>query len=133
MLLEQKLAAKAAAKALESVMVERNAACAVFAPADTSDAALEAFCAAVDAVREHWFALQGYTFDRGGVTFQRGKKNARIVLTEEGQGRSVHCFVDLATGNILKSASWQTPAKGARGNIINGAAQVGPHGAQYRR
>jgi hypothetical protein len=131
MLLEQKLAARAAAAALLPVMAERNAACAAFAPGDTSDAALTAFCAAVDAVREHYHAANGFSMDRGTVTFTRGAKNARIVLKDSQT--SVHCFVDLANGNILKSASWAKPANGVRGNIINGAAQVGPHGAAYLR
>jgi hypothetical protein len=28
--------------------------------------------------------------------------------------RSVHCFIDKKTGEIYKSASWKSPAKGVR-------------------
>lgn len=64
-----------------------------------------------------------------------GKKYAKIVKREihngVNVGGSAFCFVDLATGNILKAASWATPAKGIRGNIANGAADLTPYGAVY--
>jgi hypothetical protein len=31
-----------------------------------------------------------------------------------GPSRSVHCFVDKKTGEVYKSASWKSPAKGVR-------------------
>ena len=135
MLLETKLACQAAAKALQPALDAANAACGAFTPGDASDEALAAFCAAVNAMREQYYAANGYTRQfREPVGFTKGKKNARITeYNENGEPRSVYCFVDLATGNILKSAGWSAPAKGARGNIINGAAQVGPHGAAYLR
>lgn len=34
------------------------------------------------------------------------------------EGRSVHCFVDSQTGDVLKARSWKGPAKGARGNVF---------------
>lgn len=58
-----------------------------------------------------------------------GAKYVRIVMdTHPGQryGRSVHAFVDLATGDLYKAAGWKAPAKGARGNIAtaDGLADV---------
>ncbi|AXH72695.1 MAG: hypothetical protein [Caudoviricetes sp.] len=47
---------------------------------------------------------------------QPGKKNVRVVKYVYGQG-SVWCFIEMATGNILKAAGFKAPAKGARGHI----------------
>lgn len=71
------------------------------------------------------------------LTIERGKRYAKIVRNDhDGHGRSVHCFVDLTNGDILKSASWRAPAKGARGNIFTSTdltKVMGPHGAHYFR
>jgi len=49
----------------------------------------------------------------------RGSKYKRIVTTS-GSSRSVHCFIEVATGDIWKAASWKAPAKNfPRGNIYN--------------
>lgn len=94
------------------------------------------FLAALDAMKKAYNAKMGYAEETHGVTFraEMGKKYARIV---ECRGKELYgsafCFVDLATGDILKSASWKAPAKGVRGNIRNGAADVGPYGARYLR
>lgn len=53
-----------------------------------------------------------------------GRKNVRIVMDYNGTGRSVHAFVNLETGDLLKSAGWKTPAKGARGNLLTGLESV---------
>lgn len=60
----------------------------------------------------------------------KGLKYVRIV--SDG---SAFCFVDKSNGDILKSASWKAPAKGARGNIYaqNPIAGITPYGAEYRR
>lgn len=64
----------------------------------------------------------------------KGKVYWRIVK-DEGSSRSVYCFVEKATGDILKSESWKRPAKGIRGNILAGNAMdaVTPYGAVYFR
>lgn len=71
---------------------------------------------------------------------QWGKKFARIVTqTVEGAPRSAFGFIEIATGNLLKTASWSAPAKGVRGNIRVGDASngwngaVGDHGMAYLR
>ena len=49
---------------------------------------------------------------------------------------SVHCFVDVATGDVLKPATFKAPAKHARGNIFdehNGLGSMGPYGPAYLR
>ena len=45
---------------------------------------------------------------------ESGKKYHKIVFVDGGGSRSVHCFVDKKTGEMYKSASWRSPAKGVR-------------------
>lgn len=45
-----------------------------------------------------------------------GKKYARITRTSWGQ-KSVHCFVEIKTGDIYKANTWNAPAKIVRGNV----------------
>ena len=50
----------------------------------------------------------------------RGRKYVRIVQDTGGQyGKSVHAFVDAATGDVLKAAGWTGPAKGVRFNLLD--------------
>ena len=44
---------------------------------------------------------------------ETGKKYHKIVLNANGS-HSVHAFVDKKTGEVYKSASWKSPAKGVR-------------------
>jgi len=79
------------------------------------------------------------------ITAEVGPKNIRIVRGEkwecnpEPTNGSVHCFIDAATGNILKADGWKRPAKGVRGNIfkddfdIGVGKAVGEYGAAYLR
>ena len=77
------------------------------------------------------------------VQAQWGKKNVRVVTKREGAAgydhASAYCFVDIATGDILKPAGWKAPAKHARGNIRVGDASnwwngaLGEYGAAYLR
>lgn len=66
-----------------------------------------------------------------------GKRYTRIVTAAvNGSSRSVYCFIDTTNGDILKSASWKTPAKGARGNILaedEGMRRMTAYGAGYNR
>jgi hypothetical protein len=45
---------------------------------------------------------------------ETGKKYHKVIFVDGGGGRSVHCFVDKQTGEVYKSASWKSPAKGVR-------------------
>jgi MoaA/NifB/PqqE/SkfB family radical SAM enzyme len=59
---------------------------------------------------------RGYDMNNAPTfSIMSGSKFYRVVTTSWGS-QSVHCFVD-RDGNIYKSASWKTPAKGIRGNI----------------
>ena len=52
------------------------------------------------------------------VTVMQGRKYLRVV-TNNGNSRSVYCFINRETGDILKAAGWASPAKGKRGSIFN--------------
>lgn len=57
-----------------------------------------------------------------------GRKYIKIL---RGDG-SVFCFLD-ENGNVLKAASWATPAQGVRGNIFEkGKEGVSAYGALYK-
>lgn len=89
------------------------------------NAALTTFLAALDAanakVNATMTALPNYYKP---VTVEPGSKYIRVVQTA-GNSRSVSCFVEKSTGNILKAAGWKAPAKGARANIFKPETFVG--------
>jgi len=69
-----------------------------------------------------------------------GRKYAKIIRTVKRDGathdRSVFGFIDMATGNILKAASWAKPAAGARGNVLDVEGRrksFTPYGINYLR
>ena len=47
-------------------------------------------------------------------TIETGKKYHKVIFVSGGGSRSVHCFVDKNTGEVYKSATWKSPAKGVR-------------------
>jgi hypothetical protein len=50
-------------------------------------------------------------------TFESGRKYHKVIMNT-GNQRSVHCFIDKKTGGVFKSASWRSPAKGERFNLL---------------
>jgi hypothetical protein len=44
---------------------------------------------------------------------ETGRKYHKVIMNAAGS-RSVHCFIDKKTGEVYKSASWKSPAKGVR-------------------
>lgn len=94
-------------------------------------------------IAENYACLQPNVY-----TAEDGQKFIRVVrASQEGTGRSVHCFIakvdsetkalgSVKAGDVLMAASWKTPAKHARGNILDehgGMSQMGPYGPAYRR
>lgn len=84
-----------------------------------------AFVAGVQAMQNKWQegATVGMECFITTMEVQEGPKRLRIVKTEDINGkeprRSVHCFIDRETGDILKAAGWKAPApRGKRGSII---------------
>ena len=45
---------------------------------------------------------------------ETGKKYHKVIFVDGGGNRSVHAFVDKNTGEVYKSATWKSPAKGVR-------------------
>lgn len=71
-----------------------------------------------EAKKQDW-QLHGYNMEKV-PTFdvEYGSKFAKISITTYGS-KSVHCFVEISTGDIYKAATWKAPAKGVRGNICD--------------
>lgn len=67
------------------------------------------------------------------ILVEHGKKYTKIIKQDVGSaGRSVFCFVERETGNVLKAESWKRPAKGVRGNISSPAENsCTVYGARY--
>lgn len=92
------------------------------------DEALEDFRATSEGVKRTHFARNGYTFAVPTVVIAKGgRKYAKLISGENDPvsgeprpGGSVHSFVEIATGDIFKPASFRAPAKHARGNIYRG-------------
>lgn len=78
----------------------------------------------------------GYTyFDSYSVFASEGPKYFKVFKSENRAGGpmedgkkkgSIVCFIDKVTGDIYKPASFQAPAKHARGNVLS--AQNGMEG-----
>jgi len=59
-------------------------------------------------------ALKDNAPDEYEYIIESGRKYHKIVMIDCGGSRSVHAFVDRKTGEIYKSSSWKSPAKGVR-------------------
>ena len=52
--------------------------------------------------------------------FEKGRKYFRIFhITNSGNSKSVHMFVNMITGDCFKPASYHAPAKGVRYNLLD--------------
>lgn len=70
---------------------------------------------AVDNVEYHNACITDLKTGNCGYEFypETGKKYHKIIMVANGS-RSVHAFVDKKTGEVYKSATWKSPAKGVR-------------------
>ena len=97
---------------------------------------LEEYVAMVQQKNNHYWKINEFKFsDPPTVVPMYGKKYARIIKVDQLNGsRSVHSFVNMVNGDILKG-SWNAPVKnGVRGNIWAddlGASVVNEHGPHY--
>ncbi len=80
--------------------------------------ALDAFIPHLQAITTEYYSTKYPTLPIDTIGMEYGKKFARIFKINNSGGRSVHCFIDLTTGDVLKAAGWKAPAKGVRGNIL---------------
>ena len=86
------------------------------------DRAMEAYLDQIRGVYRRWYKANGYGphMTLPEFKYSEGTVNAKVICTETfGSGCSVHSFVRLDTGDILKPAGWRGPAKGVRGNIFS--------------
>ena len=114
----------------------------------TTKELLNEYVAMVQGKVNAYWERHGFTFaPPDTVTVEMGRKNAKIVLVSNKEDtcgylcanhdrlKSVHTFVNMETGDILKAGSWKAPApNGVRGNISaedHGASAVNEHGANY--
>ena len=51
------------------------------------------------------------------ISIAWGRRYAKMVRTDAAQS-SVHSFVDMTNGNVLKAETWKKPAKHARGSVL---------------
>lgn len=110
------------------------------------------FIAGVAAKRSAYHKAQKFTYiaDMGARLEDGGEKFLRVMSTEIGHdGRecraSIYCFVAaqdvtnkalgaVKKGDVLKPASWKTPARHARGNVFdsdNGLKSCEQYGPAY--
>ena len=97
---------------------------------------LNQYMVMVQEKNNHYWKINEFTFsDPPTVEAMYGKKYARIIKVDDLNGsRSVHTFVNMENGDILKGG-WNAPVKnGVRGNIFSddlGASVVSEHGPMY--
>ena len=114
---------------------------AIMAPTDCDGgkSRLEMYMNMVQDKNDFYFKVNEFKFaDPPRVTADVGTKYARVVKVDQLNGsRSVHTFVNLDNGDILKSGGWKAPApNGVRGNIFDtdlGESVVNEMGANYLR
>ena len=103
---------------------------------------IEAWVERCQHLMDKYYAKNFPSLCRQVLVINWGKRYAKIVRTETEDGKtkpfskSVWAFVDMTNGNILKPASWKSPAKHARGNVEDdqeGMGWIGPHGPAYLR
>lgn len=82
----------------------------------TFQQALESFITKVQEMIDKDRKSSGYPFETV-IAAVPGRKYIKV--TKKDTQTSVWCFIDVATGDILKPATWSAPAKHARGNIYN--------------
>lgn len=97
------------------------------------DAAVDAFLGSIRAlIGAHYtknfprLTVPTISVDPGGQKYLR-------IVSDNGTQRSVYCFVDKASGDILKADGWKRPAKHARGSIYDNAGKgaITPYGVHY--
>jgi len=96
---------------------------------------LDSYVVMVQEKMNHYWKQMKFTHSAPPVIeVDYGNKYARVVHANNVQ-RSVHTFVNMINGDILKSGGWNAPApNGVRGNIFaddNGAESVTEYGAIY--
>jgi len=66
-----------------------------------------------DALLDNFKSRNGNSSSDYKFYIESGRKYHKIVMDANGS-RSVHAFIDRKSGEVYKSASWKSPAKGVR-------------------
>ena len=110
----------------------------VMNPCDVQER-LEGYMGMIQKKMDSYWKRMEFTFDDPDkIVVEYGQKYARVIhqdASSDRGSRSVHTFVNMINGDILKSGSWKAPApNGVRGNIFAedfGASVVNEYGASY--
>jgi hypothetical protein len=102
------------------------------------NSALKGFLKAAQAKVDERFV--GYPTQGAKLVTKEGPKYVKVISLDVWNGvpntnGSVYCFVEKGTGNVLKAAGFNAPAKGVRSNIFAqdfGASGITGYGAIYR-
>jgi len=101
---------------------------------DDFDSALKKWLKRAEAIIKGHHDRMKFTHTKPGILLidPKGRKYLRIVK-KEGFGSSyVYCFIEKATGNVLKADGWMKPHPTPRGNIWEvGKEGVSAYGALY--
>lgn len=99
--------------------------------------AIETFVAGCQAIVDRAQSEPGFPVGlKRTLSVRWGPRYARVMNVELGRETSVYAFVDVATGDVLKPATFRAPAKHARGNVLdasNGLRHMGAYGPAYLR
>jgi hypothetical protein len=95
--------------------------------------ALDAFLDSIRQLQAAYFAKNFKNLTPPTISVDPGAKKYIRIVQDNGTQRSVYCFVDKATGDILKADGWKRPAKHARGSIYidAGKSAITPYGVHY--
>jgi len=66
-----------------------------------------------DALLDNFKSRNGNSNSDYKFYIESGRKYHKIIMDANGS-RSVHAFIDRKSGEVYKSASWKSPAKGVR-------------------
>ena len=109
--------------------------------AEQMTGALDKYVDAVQKMQEDYFKVMNFTFsDPPTIVCEMKQKYAKIVKVDGlNGGKSVHSFVDLSNGDILKG-SWKAPIRTKKGLAVRGnifapdvSRYVNEHGPHYLR
>ena len=94
------------------------------------------FLTKVNAERKEYYEKAGHSTKKTELTVEIGNKFIRL-----WDGTSCWGFISrvdgdlkgapIKKGDLLKPASWKSPAKHARGNIMDGTARYSSYGPEY--
>ena len=94
------------------------------------------FITKVNDERKEYYEKSGHSTKKTELTVEIGNKFIRLWDSSSCWGFISRVDGDLKgspikKGDLLKCASWKSPAKHARGNIIDGTARYGVYGPEY--